>query len=174
MPSRTLQAAALVLLLGPASLVGKLVMLEQPGPGVENGPAQSSEVIEILATGGLQRVGLKQMLNVGGYEAEVYHDERRPARCSGLVYLMRIATNAEASTLLTHLGSLPIVDSFFVFQGRISETFPSYMHWLEGVTRRINGLLGPHQELPTVYAVAATANCMRPRTLPWNRLADFN
>ena len=170
MPSRTWQAAALLLLLGPASLAGKLVTLDQLGPAQAANTSLPANVAAILAAGGYERVGHRQMLNIRAYAVEVYRDARQPARCDGVVYLMPMARNAEAGTLLAHPGSLPIVDTFFVFQGRILETFPSYNQWLERLKGRINGLLGRHRHLPPVYGVASTTNCMGARTLPWDRL----
>ena len=170
MPSRTWQAVALLLLLGPASLAEKLLTLERLGPMPAANTGLPGNVAAVLAAGGYERAGHRQMLNGRTYEVEVYRDGRRPARCDGVVYLMPMAANAEASTLLAHPDTLPIVDTFFVFQGRILEAFPSYSQWLERLKGRINGLLGQRRHLPPVYGVASTANCMRPRTLPWDRL----
>jgi hypothetical protein len=172
MCSRTRQAIALLLLLGPASLAGKLLTLDNQGPTPEGNSALPGNVTAILAAGDYERAGRRRMLNGPAYAVEVYRDGRKPTRCDGVVYLMPMTTNAEASTLLAHPGTLPVVDAFFVFQGRIVEAFPSYSHWLARFTGRINGLFGHHGHVPPVYGVAATASCMLPRTLPWNRLLD--
>jgi hypothetical protein len=137
MCSRTRQAIALLLLLGPASLAGKLLTLDNQGPTPEGNSALPGNVTAILAAGDYERAGRRRMLNGPAYAVEVYRDGRKPTRCDGVVYLMPMTTNAEASTLLAHPGTLPVVDAFFVFQGRIVEAFPSYSHWLARFTGRI-------------------------------------
>jgi hypothetical protein len=124
-------------LLGPASLAGKLLTLDNQGPTPEGNSALPGNVTAILAAGDYERAGRRRMLNGPAYAVEVYRDGRKPTRCDGVVYLMPMTTNAEASTLLAHPGTLPVVDAFFVFQGRIVEAFPSYSHWLARFTGRI-------------------------------------
>ena len=176
MASRTWQAIAVLLLLGPASLAGKLLTLDQPHPA-SMAAAESTlpgEMVAVLAAGDLERAGRRRMLNMPGYAAEVYRQARharQPHQCSGVVYIMTMLANAEASTLLRHPGTLPIADSFFVFQGQLFDAYPGFKQWLAHWNGRIHTLFGQHSKLPIVYGVASTATCMRARTLPWHRLA---
>jgi len=131
-----------------------------------------SNVAAILAAGGYERAGHRRMLNAQAYEVEIYRDGRRPAHCGGLVYIMPMTANAEAGTLLAHPETLPVVDTFFVYQGKIAEAFPSYAQWLARMRTRLIGMFAHHKALQPVYGVAATDDCMHPRALPWSRLVD--
>jgi len=172
MSSRARLALVLLVLLAPVSLVGKL-LTRQDGDGAASVAAgMPPAVTSMLRAGGYVEFGHMRLINGPAYGAVVYGDGREPALCKGLVYLLPMAVNAEAGALLSRPSGRVSTDHFFVFRGRVTDRFPSFVHWLARLTGQIGYLLGGAPPDVTVVGVATTASCMNPRQLPWGSLSD--
>jgi len=165
MPSRNSLAIVLLLLLGPLSLTGKLLV---PGQARQTA-ATTKEADAILHAGELVRVASRPLIDGTAYQLVIYR-HRLPSLCSGLLYLMPMATNAEASTLLTRVSSPRVVDHFFVLGGELSEHFPAWRHWLLRTSARLQQVIGQPTPTPVVHGVAMTDACLEARRLNWSKL----
>jgi len=167
MPSRSTLAIALLLLLGPLSLAGKLV---SPGSHDQASRAAAApEADNLLQSEDLVRVASRPMIDGAAYRLAIYR-HRVPTTCTGLLYLMPMATNAEASALLTRANSPRVIDHFFVLGGELSERFPAWRFWLLNSAARLQHAIGQPTALPVVHGVATTDACLEARRLNWSKL----
>ena len=167
MPSRNTLAVALLLLLGPLSLAGKLMLPAPTVPDTATGPDPQAEAV--LHAAELVRVASRPLIDGAAYRLAIYR-HRVPATCAGLLYLMPMATNAEASTLLVRGGAPRVVDHFFVLGGELSERFPSWRHWLLRTTAQLKRVAGQPVPTPVVHGIATTNACLEARRLDWSKL----
>jgi hypothetical protein len=156
MPTRNVIVIALLLLLGPLSLHGKLSASGRDALPTTSASMPRAETV--LADGELVRVASRNMIDSAAYRLAIYK-HRMPADCSGLLYLMPMATNAEAIKLLTRAHSPHVTDHFFVLDGQLSDRFPAWRHWQLRASARLQRLFGHAKAMPVVHGVATTDAC---------------
>jgi hypothetical protein len=167
MSTRNAIAIALLLLLGPLSLHGKLSASGHDS--LSSTPAPIPRAEAILADGELVRIASRTMIDSAAYRLAVYR-HHMPDDCSGLLYLMPMATNAEAIKLLTRAFSPRVTDHFFVLDGNLSESFPAWRQWQLRASARLQRLFGHAAPMPVVHGVATTDACLGARRLNWSTL----
>lgn len=167
MPSRNTLAIALLLLLGSLSLAGKLVA---PGNhGQPAGTSLASQADTLLRGQDLVRVTTRPMIDGEAYRLAIYR-QREPEHCTGLLYLMPMSTNAEASSLLSRASSPRVVDHFFVLGGELSEQFPAWRFWMLSTSAQLRRVIGHPAPAPVVHGVATTDACLKARRMNWSKL----
>jgi hypothetical protein len=148
MPTQNVIVIALLLLLGPLSLHGKLSASGRDALPTTSASMPRAETV--LADGELVRVASRNMIDSAAYRLAIYK-HRMPADCSGLLYLMP-------------------TDHFFVLDGQLSDRFPAWRHWQLRASARLQRLFGHAKAMPVVHGVATTDACLGARRLNWSTL----
>jgi hypothetical protein len=167
MPSRNTLAIALLLLLGPLSLAGKL--MASGNYGQPAGASHASPADTLLRGEDLVRVTTRPIIDGEAYRLAIYR-QREPENCAGLLYLMPMSTNAEASSLLSRASSPRVVDHFFVLGGELSERFPAWRFWMLSTSAQLQRVIGRPAPAPVVHGVATTDACLEARRMNWSKL----
>ena len=167
MPLRNILAIALLLLFGPLSLAGKLALPSAPEQVAATTTTPGTDAV--LQAGELVRVTSRPLIDGAAYSLAIYR-YHVPERCSGLLYLMPMTTNAEASALLANADPERVIDHFFVLGGKLTDRYPAWRHWLLRTSAQLEHLLGRPVATPVVHGVATTSPCLGARQLDWSRL----
>ena len=164
-------AIALILILGTLSL-GLKIWLPQNSINEQHEVGIGSDMQAFLTSQRLTYFTRLKTINGDAYKVSLFHDVNEGNSCLAMIYVMPMPINAEAEFILARpLGVAP-ADSFFVFNGVVTDRYPSAKQWAITAKNRLLELMNMTPNNATVYGVAATAPCATPRDYPWHTLRN--
>ena len=169
--ARIAMGMAIILILGPLS-IGLKIALPQNDIDEQHEVEIDDAMRAFLAAQRLNFFTKLKTINGDAYQMSLFHNTDESNQCLAMIYIMPMPINAEAEFILARpLGVVP-ADFFFVFNGVVTDRYPSAKHWSITAMNRLLALMDLPLLNATVYGVASTAPCAAPRHYPWHRLKN--
>ena len=169
MSKHTRLVIALILILAPFSIALKISkptwIHEQHEVPI------TQEFKAFLASSGLTYFDAYKTINSDAYKVSLFQTTLAED-CFAMVYVIPMPINAEAEFIIARPLAVAAADFFFVFNGAVSDRYPSLKQWAVLAANRLRDLMNLPKHNAIVYGIASSAPCVNPRGFAWDLSAQ--